>query len=113
LQVTPWGAPNDDPERGCVSISMLRESIRDEYKIELTYRDEHNVETQRVIRPLGLSYRSTCIWLAGWCELRNALRHFRTDRIYGCVKLQEQFTAQGDVLRELWLSSYLNDEANH
>lgn len=112
LQVTSWGAPNDDPERGCVSISMLREVIRDEHKLELTYRDEKDVETQRTIRPIALSYRSTCILLAGWCELRNALRHFRTDRIYGCEKLDDRFIGQGDVLRELWLTSYRSDESN-
>lgn len=112
LQVTPWGAPTDDAELGCISISMLREAIRDEHKLELTYRDENDVETLRTIRPIALSYRSTCILLAGWCELRTGLRHFRTDRIYGCNKLTEQFVGQGKVLRDLWLTSYRNDEAN-
>lgn len=112
LQVTSEGAPNDDPERGCVSLSMLREVIRDEHKLELIYRDEQNAQTQRIIRPIGLSYRATCIWLAGWCELRNAIRHFRTDRIYGCIKLDDCFKNQGDVLRELWLSTYQSDQAN-
>lgn len=112
LQVTSGGAPNDDPERGCVSLSMLREVIRDEQKLELIYRDEQNAQTQRIIRPIGLSYRATCIWLAGWCELRNAIRHFRTDRIYGCIKLDDRFKNQGEVLRELWLSAYLNDQTN-
>ena len=112
LQVTPWGVPTDDSELGCVSISMLREVIRDEYKVELIYRDESNVETQRIVRPIALSYRSTCVLLAAWCELRNGLRHFRTDRIYGCNKLEEQFVGQGNVLRELWLTSYRNHESN-
>ena len=112
LQVTPWGAPTDDSELGCISISMLREAIRDEHKLELTYRDENDVETLRTIRPIALSYRSTCILLAGWCELRSGLRHFRTDRIYGCNKQTEQFVGQGKVLRDLWLTSYRSDEAN-
>lgn len=112
LQVTSWGAPNDDEEKGCVSISMLREVIRDEHKLILTYRDEKDIETLRTVRPIALSYRPTCILLAAWCELRSALRHFRTDRIYGCKKLDEQFTGQGDVLRELWLTSYRSDESN-
>lgn len=112
LQVTPWGAPTDDAELGCISISMLREAIRDEHKLQLTYRDENDVETQRTIRPIALSYRSTCILLAGWCELRTGLRHFRTDRIYGCDKLDERFVGQGQVLRELWLTSYREDESN-
>lgn len=112
LQVTSWGAPNDDPERGCVSISMLREAIRDEHKLNITYRDEKDDVTQRVIRPVALSYRATCILLAGWCELRSGLRHFRTDRIYACEKLEDRFSGQGDVLRDLWLTSYKSDEAN-
>ena len=91
---------------------MLREAIRDEHKLELTYRDENDVETLRTIRPIALSYRSTCILLAGWCELRSGLRHFRTDRIYGCNKQTEQFVGQGKVLRDLWLTSYRSDEAN-
>ena len=112
LQVTSWGAPADDPELGCVSISMLREAIRDEHKLSVSYRDEKDDVTQRTIRPIALSYRATCILLAGWCELRSGLRHFRTDRIYACEKLQEQFSGQGDVLRDLWLTSYKSDEAN-
>lgn len=113
LQVTPWGAPTDDSELGCVSISMLRTVIRDEHKLELTYRDEKDVETQRTIRAIALSYRSTCILLAGWCELRNGLRHFRTDRNYSCNKLDERFVGQGDVLRDLWLASYRSYESSH
>lgn len=112
LQVTSWGAPMDDSELGCVSIAMLREMIRDEYKLELVYRDEKDVKTTRVIRPIALSYRATSILLAGWCELRNALRHFRTDRIYSCEKTNQRFVGQGDVLRDLWLAAYRSDESN-
>ncbi|MFK7996288.1 MAG: helix-turn-helix transcriptional regulator [Granulosicoccus sp.] len=112
LQVTSWGVRVDDAELGCVSISMLRESIRNENKLKLTYRDEKEIETIRIIRPIALSYRATCILLAGWCELRNALRHFRTDRIYGCDKLDDRFAGQGDVLRDVWLASYRSDESN-
>jgi len=113
LQVSTWGARNDDPERGCVSISMLREVIRDERKLKLIYRDENDVETERIVRPIALSYRATSIWLAGWCELRNGLRHFRTDRIYGWEKLDDHFVSQGDVLRDLWLTTYRNEEVNY
>lgn len=103
LQVAPWGAPLDDPAKGCVSRSTLRDAIRNERKIRLTYRDEQDVETVRIVRPLALVYHVECVLLAGWCELRAGFRHFRTDRVYGCDVLDERFTGQAGALRMVWL----------
>ncbi|WP_299869443.1 YafY family protein [uncultured Hoeflea sp.] len=103
LQVAPWGAPLDDPAKGCVSRSTLRDAIRNERKIRLTYRDEQDTETVRIVRPLALVYHVECVLLAGWCELRAGFRHFRTDRVYGCEVLDERFTGQAGALRMVWL----------
>jgi len=101
LQVSPWGAPLDDPTKGCVSRASLRAAIRSESKLEITYRDEQDQDTVRILRPVGLVYHLECVMLAGWCELRAAFRHFRTDRIYTCVETGERFEGQGNTLREL------------
>ena len=103
LHVSPQGAPQDRLDLGCVSISILRSAIRDEEKLKLNYQDEASKQTIRNIRPIALVYHYDCVLLAGWCELRGALRHFRTDRIYGCEKLKEHFTGESDTLRGLWL----------
>ena len=103
LQVSPWGAPIDDPDRGCVSLSKLRCAIRDEQKLNLIYRDDKEVETCRTVRPFALFYHSSSVVLAAWCELRKGLRNFRTDRIYDCQSLEEYFIGDGDMLRRLWL----------
>lgn len=102
LQVAPWGAAYDDPAKGCVSKSVLRDSIRSERKLELVYHDEQHRRTVRTVRPLALVYHLECVMLACWCELRAGFRHFRTDRIYGCSVLDETFTGQGDALRAIW-----------
>ncbi|GAB5435031.1 helix-turn-helix transcriptional regulator [Falsiruegeria mediterranea] len=102
LQVAPWGAPLDDAERGCVSKSGLRSAIRQEQKLRLTYRDEANKETERVVRPVALIYHLECTMLAAWCELRGGFRHFRTDRIWACDWLEQRFVGQGAALREVW-----------
>ncbi|AKI02994.1 HTH domain-containing protein [Hoeflea sp. IMCC20628] len=102
LQVAPWGAPPDDPAKGCVSVSVLRDAIRNERKLELTYQDEQRCQTIRTVRPLALVYHLECVMLACWCEFRAAFRHFRTDRIYGCELLEDNFAGQGDVLRAMW-----------
>ncbi|WP_171177472.1 YafY family protein [Ruegeria sp. HKCCD8929] len=102
LQVAPWGAPADDPMRGCVSVSLLRGAIREERKLRLTYRDGDDNETDRVVRPVALIYHLECTMLAGWCELRQAFRNFRVDRIWSCEPLEMRFTGQGNTLREIW-----------
>ncbi len=105
LQVAPWGAPRDDPALGCVSKSLLRDAIRDRRKLRLIYRDAEDRETTRIVRPVAMIYHVECVLLAGWCELRHAFRHFRTDRIHGCEVLDAQFRGQGSALRRLWLDA--------
>ena len=56
LQVAPWGAALDDPAKGCVSKSTLRDAIRGERKLELVYQDEQGCRTTRTVRPLALVY---------------------------------------------------------
>ncbi|WP_118133094.1 YafY family protein [Oceanicella sp. SM1341] len=102
LQVAPWGAPQDDPARGCVAIASLRRAIREERKLKLTYVSASGEETVRVIRPVALIYHLECVMVAGWCELRGGFRHFRSDRIHGCLALDARFTGQGATLRCLW-----------
>ncbi|WP_227267349.1 helix-turn-helix transcriptional regulator [Roseobacter weihaiensis] len=102
LQVSPWGAPLDDPEKGCVSRSVLREAIRRATKLRLTYRNADGEDTDRIIRPIALVYHLECVLLAAWCELRGGFRHFRTDRIYACAVLEASFAEQTDTLRALW-----------
>ncbi|MBC7282438.1 YafY family protein [Hoeflea sp.] len=111
LQVAPWGAPPDDPAKGCVQVSTLRDAIRGERKLRLTYQDEQGCRTVRAVRPLALVYHLECVMLACWCELRAGFRHFRTDRIYGCDVLDERFTGQGAMLRALWPDQNRWDEA--
>ena len=103
LVVVPWGAPGDDPAKGCISIAMLRDAIREERKLRLTYRDTDGTETIRTVRPLALVYHLECVMLAAWCELRGGFRHFRSDRIYACDSLDSFFPAQSAPLRQLWL----------
>lgn len=102
LQVAPWGASRDDPAKGCVSKSVLRDAIRSERKLELVYQDEQGRRTRRSVRPLALVYHLECVMLASWCELRAGFRHFRTDQIYECRVLDDFFTGQGDALRAIW-----------
>ena len=102
LQVAPHGAATDDPAKGCVSKAGLRSAVREARKLQIVYRNGDGVETERIIRPVALVYHIDCVMIAAWCELRGGFRHFRTDRIYGCIVLEDSFAAQGAALRALW-----------
>ena len=56
LQVTPSGAPLDDPEKGCVPVVNFREAIRAERKIRITYANPEGDRTERTVRPVALVY---------------------------------------------------------
>ncbi len=102
LQVSPWGAPLDDPQKGCVSKSVLREAVRSERKLRLLYADALDNRTTRTVLPLALTYHVDCVVLAAWCELRGGFRHFRTDRMWDAQMLEDTFSCQGMALRSLW-----------
>ena len=100
--VAPWGAPPDDPEKGCISLSDVRAAIRDNKKLRITYRSPDQVTSERVIRPIAVIYHLEANMIAAWCEKRGGFRHFRTDRIWECEVLEETFENQADALRLLW-----------
>ena len=106
LRVAPWGAAPDDPAMGCVSLANLRDAIRSEHKLQITYRDGDQVQTHRTVRPVALIYHLDCTMLAAWCELRGAFRHFRSDRIWQCDELEECFSGQSTALRKLWAEQH-------
>lgn len=62
-------------------MPMLRQAIKTERKINMTYADELGRETKRSIWPFALAYFDRTRVLAAFCELRNDIRHFRVDRI--------------------------------
>lgn len=103
LQVAPWGAPVDDPQKGCISIAEVREAIRSSRKLKILYRDGAGQESERTIRPLALVYHLEANLIAAWCELRDGFRSFRTDRVWACEMLEEDFADQAEALRALWL----------
>lgn len=60
---------------------QIRQAIRGEQKITIRYLDLKEQESTRTIWPFALGYFDNLRVLAGWCELRQGFRHFRTDRI--------------------------------
>jgi len=94
-------APVHPPEER-LSSSEVRKAIRQQKKIRLRYMDEKDVVTERVIWPLLLGYRDEGRIIAAWCELRQAFRYFRTERITDAEILAETVPKRRDLLRAEW-----------
>jgi predicted DNA-binding transcriptional regulator YafY len=99
-----WGRPAPAPE--AVDLAMIRRAIRDEQKLLLDYRDELGRVTERTIRPIALIYYSETANIVAWCELREAIRNFRADRVESCEPVDAFFPGDGDRLRKLWVDGW-------
>ena len=85
-----------------VNLSELRRAIRSETKLRIVYRDVEQSETNRTIWPLVLIYYVDAAMIVAWCELRQAQRHFRLDRIVDCTVLSDHFEGLGEDLIAEW-----------
>ncbi len=62
-------------------LGELRQALREKIKVRVSYAKGDGEATDRVLQPLGLVFWGYRWNLAAWCELREALRTFRVDRI--------------------------------
>jgi predicted DNA-binding transcriptional regulator YafY len=94
-------------ERQPDNIDMVRTraQIHEGKKIALRYRDERGRDSERTIWPIAIGYHEAVRILAGWCELRNDFRSFRTDRVIGADYLDETYPERRAALRARWRRS--------
>ncbi|MDX8534494.1 YafY family protein [Mesorhizobium sp. VK25A] len=94
------------PPSAAVDLALVRRAIRDEEKLDLSYRDEAGRTTDRIIRPVALIYYAETANIVAWCELRQAIRNFRSDRIEHCRPAGLWFKGEGDRLRQVWVDGW-------
>jgi predicted DNA-binding transcriptional regulator YafY len=62
-------------------LSTLRRAIHNRRKVVLEYVDRGAVPSNRLVRPVGLAFWGSSWTVLAWCELRDAFRTFRLDRV--------------------------------
>ncbi|WP_115827578.1 helix-turn-helix transcriptional regulator [Xenorhabdus cabanillasii] len=72
-----------------IDIQSIRQAIRTRLKVTFVYLDLKGNESERTIWPFALGYFENISIVIGWCELREAFRHFRSDRIIS-LKVEKQ-----------------------
>lgn len=94
-------APVDQPDE-VLGSAAIRMAIRRRKKIALTYSDNSDQKTRRVIWPILLGYRDTSRIIAAWCEMRVGFRYFRTERIIEAEVLEDNIPRRMEILRAEW-----------
>lgn len=82
--------------------ALIRQAIRKEHTLQMTYMDVKGEESQRIIWPLALGFFEDIHVVVAHCELRNDFRHFRTDRMLTLTSTQTRYPARRHLLLKKW-----------
>lgn len=82
--------------------ALIRQAIRTERKIELSYLDLKENPSQRLIWPFALGFFEQIRMVVAWCELRQEFRHFRCDRIKGLSLTNTPYPRRRQALLKEW-----------
>jgi predicted DNA-binding transcriptional regulator YafY len=85
-----------------VDPALIRDAIRKEQKLRISYTAESAEPTERVIWPICIAYFDSTRVVTAWCELRQAFRHFRIDRISALDSLAERYPRRRAVMFKEW-----------
>lgn len=94
--------PGTTLAEGTVELAEIRLAIRRERKIDIVYRDVKGDETVRMIWPFALGFFEAVRVVIAWCELRQAFRHFRTDRIISMTVSDDRYPRRRPALLKEW-----------
>ncbi|WP_087026229.1 helix-turn-helix transcriptional regulator [Thaumasiovibrio subtropicus] len=85
---------------------QLRSATDNKQCIRIHYHTEDGTPSQRVIQPLGQVFWGKVWTLVAWCELRQAYRNFRVDRIDDLAVLPQCFETSDTKSLKHYLSQY-------
>jgi predicted DNA-binding transcriptional regulator YafY len=97
--------PGEPIAAGDAELAAIRQAIRSERKLGITYLGADAVQTRRTIWPFALGFFDRVRVVAAWCELRQGFRHFRTDRIAALVPTQTRYPRRRQALLKEWRES--------
>lgn len=73
--------PRAEAAAGALDTTLLREAIRRWRVVGFTYLALDGTASRRQVWPILLGYEDTRCLLIAWCEDRQAIRHFRVERM--------------------------------
>jgi len=83
-------------------LPAIREAIRREEKLYISYSDGKGRATERLVWPIAVGFFDSAEMLAAWCETRRDFRHFRLDRITSMAPVHEKTPRRHRILLAEW-----------
>lgn len=87
---------------GDSDLASIRQAIRQEHKLWLRYQDAGGAASERTVWPFALGFFDRVRVVVAWCELRQAIRHFRTDRISALQDMPVRYPRRRLALLKDW-----------
>lgn len=87
---------------GNAELTTIRHAIRAERKLRIRYIDRDGAETRRTIWPFAVGFFERVRVVAAWCEARQDIRHFRTDRIAALKLTETRYPRRRQALVQEW-----------
>ena len=97
--------PPTTPVRDTIDLGLVRRAIRSERKLGISYGDAEGQQTHRLIWPFLLGFFDGARLVSAWCELRQDIRHFRTDRISSLEETGIRYPRRRHDLLRQWRES--------
>lgn len=89
-------------------VARMRAAIRDQRAVHICYADVNGRASERTIWPILIAYMEEVRMVVAWCVMRQAFRHFRTDRISEVHTLDTPFGERLHRLRSRWEAERLS-----
>ena len=97
-----WPVLMRGPTDAMPVLGLVRAAMRSEMALHLSYADETGKQSERDIWPVQLAYYEGKQIIVGWCVMREAFRHFRTDRIVTAAITGDRYGRRRAVLTKEW-----------
>jgi predicted DNA-binding transcriptional regulator YafY len=95
-------APSLSAPVDSIDMANLRAAVRRGCKVNVQYCDANGSQTERTIWPFAFTYHQAVRIVVCWCELREAFRHLRTDRIRMMTVLPQTYPERKTALARRW-----------
>lgn len=94
-------------------MALVRKAMRAEQALRIDYEDEKGNASAREIWPVQIAFYENKQIIAAWCTLRQAFRHFRTERIAGASLADTRYGRRRAALADDWYAQWQDEQAGN